>query len=369
MKRTRSGALSIILLLTLSSIGAAQVAPKTSPPPEPRREAERAPAREESMPPTGSNVLISGDEEYKLGPGDRIRIRIADAEELSGEYQVGYDGTFRMPKPLGRILALGKTTEEMEKMMTEALRGGYLINPEVRIAVTEYNSRALFVQGSVNRPGVFQITGKPHLLQLFTLAGGLARDHGSTAYIIRQAKDDEIEEQRRQMLQLKEQENNSGERPKLSDSEELAARYKLLTVNINGLYTGRLDQNMFLEPGDIVNVPTVDNFFVSGSVKAPGQFVLRDGTTLRMAIPMAQGMTVDASGKRAMIFRINPETGVRSQMEVNASDILAGKADDIPIYPNDVIVIPNNKWKTWGMPVLNMVASSLILTVLLRVGY
>ena len=43
---------------------------------------------------------------------------------------------------------------------------------------------------------------------------------------------------------------------------------------------------MFLEPGDTVNIPPTDVFFVAGEVNQPGSFPLKDGTTLRQAISL-----------------------------------------------------------------------------------
>src|SRR5262245_46752457 len=49
------------------------------------------------------------------------------------------------------------------------------------------NSQTFFIQGAVNRPGAYQIEGRPSLLTLIALAGGLTENYGSTAFIIREA--------------------------------------------------------------------------------------------------------------------------------------------------------------------------------------
>ena len=69
--------------------------------------------------------------------------------------------------------------------------------------------------------------------------------------------------------------------PDDSDSAP-AGDYELIRVNLGALYKGQFDQNQRLEPGDIINIPRADVFFVAGEVQAPGSFPLKkEGTTLR----------------------------------------------------------------------------------------
>src|SRR5205085_4105077 len=107
--------------------------------------------------------------------------------ELSGARRVNANGTFLM-NYLGRLSAKGKTTEELAQMITDGLRPRYLDNPRVTVTVKHFNSRSFFIQGAVRSPGVYQIEGRPTLLELLTVAGGLGAGHGSTAYVIRKIK-------------------------------------------------------------------------------------------------------------------------------------------------------------------------------------
>jgi polysaccharide export outer membrane protein len=122
--------------------------------------------------------------------------------------------------------------------------------------------------------------------------------------------------------------------------------YDLIKVNIAALYRGQSDQR--LEPGDIVNIPRADVFFVAGEVKAPGSFPLKEGTTLRQAVSLAQGMTFSAKSKRGIIFREIPMLGSRQEIKVDIGAIMTGKKEDIPLLANDVIIIPNSRAKSIG---------------------
>lgn len=290
----------------------------------------------------GSSVLVSLEQDYRIGPNDVIDIQIENAPELSRSFRVTAAGTFLMPY-LGRITAVQKTPEELAQFITAGLTGDYLKDPKVTVAVKEYNSRSFFIQGAVRSPGVYQIEGKPSLLELITLASGLAENHGSTAFIIHKLK---------HAAPTTAEPNNdpTATATNVVDNgtqAEEAPRYELRSVNITGLLKGRFDQDTFIEPGDIVNIPPSDVFFVAGEVNKPGSFVLKDGTTLRQAVSLAQGTTNTAASDRGVIFREGP-TGKREEVKVDIAGVMSGKKPDVPILANDIVMIPNSRIKSIG---------------------
>ncbi|MBX3279260.1 MAG: polysaccharide biosynthesis/export family protein [Acidobacteria bacterium] len=366
--------LPILCGLCMVAAGAQQP-PAPNPVPA-REETARPPARDDDY--RRSGVHVSPDEDYKIGAGDVIDIKVADADELSGVYRVSADGTIKL-RFLGRILALDKTPEELAKTITDGLQGKYLFDPRVDVIVREYNSRMIYIQGAVGRPGVYQMEGRPNLLQLIVLAGGLSQNFGSTAFIIRRVKIPDAE-RRAQEASLKEQNAQPQEaktdasdadpdRPRLTDAEWLARQYTLIKLNINGLFKGRFDQNMFLEPGDVVTIPPTDLFFMTGQLKAPGSFPLKEGTSLRQAVALAQGFTPTASPGKSIIFRENPETGKRLELNVDLGEIMSGKKEDMLVYPNDVIVVPASGFKTFAIPAIQTATFSVLTTLLLRVFF
>jgi protein involved in polysaccharide export with SLBB domain len=127
-----------------------------------------------------------------------------------------------------------------------------------------------------------------------------------------------------------------------------AAKYELVKVNINGLLRGNFDQNVMIVPGDIVHIPPTDVFFVAGEVNAPGWFALKEGTTLRQAISLAQGANFNAAADRGIIFREDPATGKRDEIKVDIPAVMNGKKPDIPIAANDIVIVPNSRLKSIG---------------------
>ena len=293
--------------------------PQQAEPPANREDASKsATGRNETV---ASGVVVASHEDYKIGPSDVLEIKVVDAPELSGSFIVSSGGFIPMPF-LGDIKVKQKTPQELARLIADGLRGEYLKEPRVSVNVTQYNSRSFFIQGMVRSPGVYQIRGRASLLKLITIAGGLADNHGSTAFIIREV----IAQQ---------------------NSTEEGEKYELKQVNINTLLKGSFEQNVLIEPGDIINIPAADVFFVAGEVRKPGSFPLKDGTTLRQAISLAQGTTFEAARDRTVIFR-EDEKGKRQDIKVDLAAVMSGKNEDLTIKANDIVIIPNSRMKAVG---------------------
>ncbi len=285
-----------------------------------------------------AHVLAASNEDYRIGINDVLDIKVENAPELTGEYRVTSAGTFLMPY-LGRVAAEKKTPEQLAQFITDSLRGDYLRDPKVLVKVKEYNSRSFFIHGSVRSPGVYQSEGKPSLLELITLASGLSENHGSTAFIIRRVK---------LPVPTPPQPINGAVPTPDSDTENNdAPKYELKSVNVNGLLKGRFDQDIYLEPGDIVNIPPADVFFVAGEINQPGSFPLKEGTTVRQAIAMAQGTKFNAATAHGIIFR-EGANGKREELPVDIAAMMSGKIEDLAVKANDIIIVPNSRTKSIG---------------------
>ncbi len=295
------------------------------------------------------NVIVSPNEEYRIGPGDYLEVRVEDAPELLTRTRVSPKGTILMPH-LQYVPVTGKTTEELTAYIAEKLRGGYLKKPLVSVAITQVNSRSYLIQGAVRRPGPFQIEGRTSLMSLINYAGGFLDNHGSRAYVIREFKTPVKLEG---LKGVPEQ-----EQPRTPNSTESGenVKYEMLTSNISALYKGRFDQNLTLEPGDIVHIPPTDVFFVAGEVNAPGEFPLKEGTTLRQAIAMAQNPTSKAQAKNAVIFR-EDSNGERKEIPVDIAAVMSNRSPDVQLIANDIIIVPNSKLKSALLPILNSLGS------------
>lgn len=314
--------------------------------------------------PASPNILFSSDEDYRIGATDVLQITVQDAPELSSMVRVNASGTIPMGF-LGQLTVAGKTPEELQKQIADGLRGEYLTDPQVTVVVVQYNSRSLFIQGAVKTPGVYIIEGRPSLLKLITMAGGLAENHGSTAFVIREIKPQRSDYSvRPRTLRPVSDTQATGASDSLQTgtaagtdhtppAEEEDAKYEMKQVNINSLLKGNFGQNLIIQPGDIINIPSGDVFFVAGEVRSPGSFPLKEGTTLRQAVSLAQGITFRAKPGAGVIFREDSSTGKRQEIKVDIAQVMSGKKEDIPILANDVVIVPNSRFKSAAGTVLN----------------
>lgn len=109
-------------------------------------------------------------EGYILGPGDKILIRVYGQEDLEVESLLGNSGEINYPF-LGEIKVSGLTVKQVERLVTEGLKGDYLVNPNVYAQVVDY--RPFYIHGEVKQPGAYPYNPGMTINQAIALAGGL----------------------------------------------------------------------------------------------------------------------------------------------------------------------------------------------------
>ena len=346
------------LILSLTAYGQSE-SQRPQPVAAPRSGSDGAPQKERVSP----DVIIYGDDDYKLAPRDVIEVIVEDAPELSVNYTINSSGVIPL-RYLGPMPVGGKTTDEVTRMITDGLRGRYLRDPKVYVSVKQYNSRTFFIQGAVRNPGVYVVSGRPSLFRLMTIAGGLQENHGLVAYIFREVKP------RPEKLETGSSQNGDDNKFKEIINEAKGTEpgtvvegepdYELISANIGGMLRGRLDNNVIIQPGDVVYVPPADVFYIAGEVKAPGQFQLRQGITLRQAISLAGGTLFKAKLGKGIIFRTDPTTGNFTELPIDIDAVMSGKSEDVQILGNDVIWVPNSTVKALSATILNAVLPTAI---------
>ncbi len=121
---------------------------------------------------------------YQLGAGDMLTIRVLGEPELTLEkIRLTDAGTLSYPV-LGEIRLLGLTVGELEKIITDGLRGRYLKNPQVSVQMDEY--RPFYVNGLVEKPGSYPYQPALTVRKAASIAGGLKiRASVDKVYVIR----------------------------------------------------------------------------------------------------------------------------------------------------------------------------------------
>ena len=108
--------------------------------------------------------------DYRLVPGDKLRIEVYKDPQLSQSLQVRPDGKITLPL-LGDIVAAGSTPIQLTNTLTERLRE-YVTTPVVTVIVAEATPPRIYVMGEVNSPGAQPMQGPTSVLQALAVAGG-----------------------------------------------------------------------------------------------------------------------------------------------------------------------------------------------------
>lgn len=161
------------------------------------------------------------DAGYRIQPGDVLRIDVWHEEELQREIMVRPDGGISFPL-VGDLAAQGQTAVSLTAEITQKLVR-YIPDPVVTVSVAQPAGNRLYVLGEVARPGEFAMSRPLNVLQALAMAGGL------TPYADR----DSIKVLR-----------GSGE-------QQMALPFNYADVSGGE----SLQQNVQLQPGDVVMVP------------------------------------------------------------------------------------------------------------------
>jgi len=261
-----------------------------------------------------------------LGPGDQITVQALHVPDIATTpIRIDTEGFITLPLA-GRVKAAGLSVEELQNAIAKRL-DDFVVTPEVSVNVTEYRSQPVSVVGSVNNPGVYQLQGHKTLAEVLALAGGPKPDAADVARVTRGTE--------------------------CSDQALPGARADLTVktvtgeVSLSALFEGRNSAgSLTICPGDVITVPRAHLIYVMGEVHKPGGFPLRDQETasILQALSMSEGMLRTANS-HAYILRARPEGGEREHIPVDLNAILAGKAKDINLNPEDVLLVPNNMAK------------------------
>lgn len=118
-----------------------------------------------------TNTRAWANDEYRLGPGDKLRVEVYREQQLSQSLQVRPDGKITLPL-VGDFAASGKTPIELRDALTTSLKE-YVTNPVVTVIVVEATAAQVYVIGEVTNPGTLVMQGPMTVLQALAQVGGL----------------------------------------------------------------------------------------------------------------------------------------------------------------------------------------------------
>jgi polysaccharide export outer membrane protein len=312
-------------------------------------EAQPAAATADLMGGAGAAAALSLDDQYILGPGDELELRLFGAPEFSGPLTVLRDGTVSLPL-IGSVRFAGLTLQQAMLWSTQ-LFAKELLRPDLQLVLREARPLQISMIGQVERPGLYTMSssgggsggaaagvagagdGLPTLIAAIQNAGGITQQANLRDVIL--------------------QRRLPGE----------GLRYKMTRLNLYALlFDGDQRQNPFLFDGDIIRIalaeetpkeavelasvnlsPPSIRVNVIGEVKSPGVTNLDANTPLMQAVLMAGGM-VEGRANRGNIelVRLNRNGSVTLRHYRLDLDAAASNERNPPLRDGDIVRVKRN---------------------------
>ncbi len=233
--------------------------------------------------------------EYLLAPGDILKISVFKNPDLSLDVRVSESGAIGYPL-IGSVPVKGLTLPAAESKIAQMLRdGGFVVNPQVNILLTEGFGNLVSVIGEVNKPGRYSTDAAGgHVSGMLATAGGVAPTGGEMVTVsgIRNGKPF-----RREV-----------------DIVKMAS-------------TGNQADDIELYGGDTLYVTRAPMFYIYGQVQKPGQYRLERGMTVIQALATGGGVTGKGTQRGIVRHRRDAsgkikEEGVSLDTDVQDQDVI-----------------------------------------------
>ena len=343
------------------------------------------------------NENLATPESYVLGPGDELLIEVFGYSEGSYSKTISPEGTINI-SGIGQVQMGGLTIKEAREKLRKALVSKYASiggsRPNSSVSITLRNIRTIQVNimGEVEMPGTFRLSPFATVFNALYHAGGV-RENGSVrairvvrsgetvavvdlyGYLFEGRSESDIPLKEGDIILVPSYQNLV----QVSGGVKRPMRYEMRPgeslsrlVEYAGGFTAnahrddmrverqsgpekevftvtKAQQATFaLEDGDRVEVGSaLDRFAnrveVEGSVFRPGVYELGgEIATVRQLVRAAGGLTEDAFTGRAVLVR-EKEDLTSETLTVELGNILSGKADDVLLRKNDILVISANR--------------------------
>ncbi|WP_247649213.1 SLBB domain-containing protein [Lutibacter sp. B1] len=252
------------------------------------------------------NLNLATPATYQLGPGDELLIDIWGAAENNYRRQVDREGAIRLEN-IGPIYVSGLSIDKAKEKIIAYLKRIY---SGIGASSSSYNKvyadvslvgvRTVQVNiiGEVKVPGTYSLSALSTVLNALYAAGGPT-------------------------------ENGTFRNIKVVRGGEIFGIFDIYNYLIEGSEEG----NVMLRDQDIIIVqPYIGIVKVSGEVKRPGLYEIKNGETINNLIHYFSGFTSDAYKNRLVVERVNGE-----QKEVNEIDLNLQK--DFMLRDGDSIAV------------------------------
>lgn len=258
--------------------------------------------------------------DYTIGPRDVVGISVWGHADLSRDYLVDVEGFVLFPL-IGPVKAGGRTTRELEAVLTEKLGKDYLVNPQIVVTVKEYVSQKVMILGDAEKPGVYRLTAvDSSLLEVMTKAGGLSRTAGKQIVLVRPRRENTM-----------------------AGSGAGSHGYAILHIDLDKIQEayqkGDPSGNIRLQNDDTIFIPKASSYFVLGEVRKAGTFPMTGRVTAFDALLAAEGFKETAVQSAVKVLRRGPD-GKQEALSIDLAGGPQGKDRDFVLQSGDTLVVP-----------------------------
>ena len=223
-------------------------------------------------------VPVSDD--YILGPGDTLIVRIWGKLEETIEEQIDQNGNLNLPK-VGHITLSGTKFKQAKKIIKKSFSRQF-VNIDISITMGQLKTIKIFVLGEVNQPGAYHISSMSSLMTALYTAGG-PKKTGSLRHIeIRQ----------------------KNKKNKVIDLYQYIIK-------------GKQSQDPGLSANDTIYIPPIGNVIkINGAIKKPAIYELKKSESIQNLIKDYAG-GFSAHANNALISIQRPENGLSLVKTIN----------------------------------------------------
>ena len=238
--------------------------------------------------------------DFVIGPGDELRIRVWGQVNLESNLKVDRSGEIYLPS-VGPIHVAGLPFDQLEGHLRTAI-GRIYRNFSLTADMGRTRAIQVYVTGQARRPGVYTISSLSTLLDAL-FAGGGCSVQGSLRHI------------------------------QLRREGKLLSELDVYDVLTKGDKTG----DVKLQSGDVVFIPAVGTqVALSGSIRNPGIYELREGETVSQLLGFAGGVTAVASQAQVQIEHISDRKDRRAErVSIDQAGLKTplGNGDLVHVFP------------------------------------
>jgi polysaccharide export outer membrane protein len=268
-----------------------------------------APGALQSQSPTslaGQSALYPG-EDFLLGPGDLITVKIFGQPEYFSTVRIGTDGSAELPY-LGSVHLQGLNLRGAQRLIADLLRTGqFYLAPDVTVQVLESVNGSIAITGELK--AIVPITGPRHLIDVLSAAGGLPASANHTVRIVRPG-----------VLQP-------------------------IVVNLGANLTHGEQADTLVYPRDIIQINKAGVVYVMGAFRTQGSLALDQATPLTLLQLAALSGGVGFEGRFDQLRIIRTVGTERKFVELDIKKVINGQAPDPVLESNDIVYLPTNNTK------------------------